>query len=312
MLSTSSYAGLGDYVSSKIKGHIFQGAAEEAKEDLITGNANTRKDCSTLTGYGAPVAKRPFNKEELIEVCRAGYVLQHSSSTKGALWVAEYLRPDGIFGDEPRSNDFKPDPAITTQGRATLGDYKGSGYDRGHYAPAADFSRSAEQMADSFFLSNMGPQEPSVNRGVWAEIEKFTRKRASRTDKGLFVVTGPVFKLGNGEHLATKVASACPSNNVEPGCARTFEKTYATVGRKKVFVPDAYYKVILDPTTGSTYAFVVPNMPLPSEKHARIDPWLRSIKEVEDLTGLTFFPKIPQSSREKIISVYPRLGQDRR
>lgn len=300
-----------EFNPSKYVDKIAERVLEDLGGDKGSAKANTRKDCTALTGYGAPAFKRPMNGDELHVVCRAGYVLQHSSLTKGAVWVAEYLQPEAIYGDEPRTNDFKPDPAVPTKGRATLGDYKGSGYDRGHYAPAADFSRDAEQMADSFFLSNMGPQEPTFNRGVWAEIEKFARKRASRSNKGLYVITGPVFALGKGQHVATKVASACPSKAVEPGCNRTFEKSYATIGRKEVFVPDAYFKVILDPSTGATWGFIVPNMPMAKERNMRIDPWLHSVKEVEEKTGLTFFPNIPPAAREKAISTFPTLGRPR-
>lgn len=295
--SASANQNVTDLFGPMLKEKAARAFGMDVTEVRPTEAANTRKDCTALTGYGAPVYKRAAPKDEFHLVCRAGYLLQHSVTTKGAVWVAEYLQPHAIYGDEPRTNDFKPDPAVPTRGRATLGDYKGSGYDRGHYAPAADFSQDAGQMADSFFLSNMGPQEPSMNRGVWAEIEKFARKRASRSSKGLFIVTGPVFAMNGGRYVATKTASACPSKFKEPNCEKTFEKTYATVGRKEVFVPDAWFKVILDPSTGTTWAFVVPNMEMPKERNMRIDPWLHSVKEVEDKTGLTFFPGIPAASR---------------
>lgn len=89
-----------------------------------------------------------------------------------------------------RGDDFRPDPEIPT-GSATPQDYTRSGYDRGHLAPAADMSFSAKAMSESFYMSNMSPQAPQFNRGIWSKLEKQVRHFATR-EKRIVVVTGPI------------------------------------------------------------------------------------------------------------------------
>ena len=86
-----------------------------------------------------------------------------------------------------RTNDFREDQINVSTGTAYLEDYRGSGYDRGHLAPAEDFEWSAEAMSDSFFMSNMSPQDPSFNRGIWKRLENRVRTWALEND-GIYVV----------------------------------------------------------------------------------------------------------------------------
>ena len=117
-----------------------------------------------------------------------------------------------------RGDDFRPDPAVPT-GSATPQDYTRSGYDRGHLAPAADMSFSAKAMSESFYMSNMSPQAPQFNRGIWSKLEKQVRHFATK-EKRIVVVTGPILPA---------------------------EKNI-TIGANKVTVPQYYYKVIYDTT----------------------------------------------------------------
>ena len=73
-----------------------------------------------------------------------------------------------------RTDRFRSDPKIPTRS-ATTADYRRSGYDRGHLAPAADMAFSVQTMTDSFFMSNMSPQKPAFNRGIWKELEALVR-----------------------------------------------------------------------------------------------------------------------------------------
>jgi endonuclease G len=92
-----------------------------------------------------------------------------------------------------RKDNFRSDPKVKT-GSAALSDYKGSGYDRGHLAPAADFKWSATAMSESFYMSNMSPQVPGFNRGIWKNIESTVRNWAVENDE-IYIVTGPVLIL---------------------------------------------------------------------------------------------------------------------
>src|SRR5690606_14328696 len=90
-----------------------------------------------------------------------------------------------------RTDNFRPDPKIAS-GTATNADYLRSGYDRGHLAPAADMGWSIASMSESFYFSNMSPQMPGFNRGIWSQLEKLMRTWAIEYGN-IFLATGPVF-----------------------------------------------------------------------------------------------------------------------
>ena len=106
-----------------------------------------------------------FVQHTLYEVIRA-----YSEAHEQAYWVYYYLKPDYIHGPAQRSDRFKPDPKVKT-GSATLGDYKGSGYDRGHLCPAAAMRIDQTAMDETFYFSNMSPQKHVFNGGKWKELE---------------------------------------------------------------------------------------------------------------------------------------------
>lgn len=116
------------------------------------------------------------------------YTLAYSEENEQAYGVYYQLTPELINGTQSRTDDFRADPAVST-GSASLNDYKGSGYDRGHLCPAADMALNKTSMSESFFLSNMSPQVPGFNRGIWSSVEDQVRKWALAFD-GLDVATG--------------------------------------------------------------------------------------------------------------------------
>src|SRR5690606_30581000 len=130
-----------------------------------------------------------------------------------AEWVYYLLAPSMIQGAFDRTDDFRPDPAVST-GSAELHDYVGSGFDRGHLAPAADMKVSHTAMSESFYLSNMSPQAPSFNRGGWKKLESLIRNWVLAEGQ-MFVVTGSIFRDNLG-----------------------------VIGRNQVTVPSYYYKVV--------------------------------------------------------------------
>jgi endonuclease G len=165
-----------------------------------------------------------------------------------------------------RTNDFRPDPKIST-GSATPQDYKRSGYDRGHLAPAADMAFSEEAMSQSFYMSNMCPQVRGFNVGVWRELEELTRDWAKKF-RHLYVVTGPVLN-----------------------------KPYIDwIGENEVAVPHAFYKVLLDLSEPELkgIAWIIPNevTEMPLTKYAT------TIDEVEELTGIDFFAELMDEKLE--------------
>lgn len=197
-----------------------------------------------------------------------GYTLSYNEEYEIANWVAYELTREEVLGEEERGDDFREDKSVST-GSAKLNDYKGSGYDRGHMAPAADFKWSAEAMSDTFFLSNMAPQDPSFNRGIWGDLEAAVRTMAY--DNGsVYVVTGPVLTDG----------------------------PYKTIGDSEVAVPNYFYKAILDYSEPEIKAigFVLPN----EGSSKSLSSYAASINDVEEITGLDFFPALPDSQEEEI------------
>ncbi len=197
-------------------------------------------------------------------VCRPGYALLHNNATRIPDWVAEEITVEGIEGVAVRRDNFKADPELTEGARAELKDYSGSGFDRGHQAPAADYKSLQTLMDESFFLSNMAPQVGRCfNRGVWRVLEEQVRDWV-RTRERLIVFTGPVYS-----DPPRTIADFKP------------EKPSALVA-----VPEAFFKIVYDPERGRVLAFLIPN-----EKLCKRDPkeFAVPIDEIEELTGIDFF-----------------------
>ena len=114
------------------------------------------------------------------QISHLGYTLSYNEKHEQASWVAYELTAGELRGTIARTDNFKADASVTT-GSASLADYRGSGFDRGHLAPAADMKWSREVMSESFFMSNMSPQEPGFNRGIWKKLEGKVRDWANAT-----------------------------------------------------------------------------------------------------------------------------------
>lgn len=191
------------------------------------------------------------------------YIMAYDEETEQAEWVLHRLTDTYIYqGDARRTDDFRQDDLVSS-GSASLDDYARSGYDRGHLAPAADFKWDDEAMSESFFMSNMSPQLPGFNRGIWKQLEELTRDWAVN-EKDMYIVSGPVFK-----------------------------DSLKYIGPNKVAIPDYYYKVILEvsPPGYKAIGFIFPHekskMPL---LHFAV-----SVDSVESFTGIDFFPALPDS-----------------
>ncbi|QEN03652.1 DNA/RNA non-specific endonuclease [Thiospirochaeta perfilievii] len=196
------------------------------------------------------------------------YSLQYNEEYEQADWVYYRLTKDMVYGDEKRRDSFKVDSDIET-GSAALKDYKSSGFDRGHLVPAADMKISKKAMSESFYMSNMSPQRPGFNRGIWKKLESFVRFWAVENEE-LYIVTGPVFT----------------------------EETYLTIGENRVGIPEYFYKVILDYKGEEIKAigFLLPN----KKSSIPIMKYALSVNDIEDLTGIDFFYNLPDDIEEFI------------
>lgn len=213
--------------------------------------------CPQHTVWGAPQITQEGNNQYL---CRQGYAVNYNYATKVAYYVVEVIRPENLVRNAARKDDFREDTEVPAQFRATLKDYVGSGLDRGHMAPAADFMNSVEMMSQSFLLTNMMPQNPGNNRGIWKYTEEMTRFYAQKYNTPMYVITGTIFDK----------SSPVFGNNVR--------------------VPSYLYKIVIDPKNVRSIAFLYPNQKLDPKT---IESYVVSIAQIEAYTGINFSPAIP-------------------
>lgn len=214
-------------------------------------------------------------------VYRDGFVLEHSSEWKVPYWVCEHLTPDELGGNLRRADDFRADEALPQGLRAELKDYKYSGYDRGHQAPAGNQTRDARLKSETFFLSNMVPQNGNQNRVFWAHLEAVVRSWAEDgIATNVKVITGPVF------HTTEDLANGY--------------SVVETIGSNAVGVPKAIFKIVHGRVDGSprVVAFSAPNRPIPGG--SRFADYIVSVAELETLTGYNFMPDLEPGDRVKL------------
>lgn len=209
------------------------------------------------------------------------FVILHDNAKKVPVWVTYHLSREALQGTEERSDDFRPDSALPAGQRAELADYRNSGYDRGHMAPAADFKRSAAAMSETFLLSNMAPQRPRLNREIWARLEDQVRTLA-RSHGSIWVFTGALYLDNAG-------LPSAPSAFIGPG---------------RVAVPTHFYKAILcEHADGSRemFAFLMRNnlQALPGQPR----DYAVSVARIQQLSGLDFFAELSDAEEARLEAI---------
>lgn len=207
-------------------------------------------------------ARKPVRLKAL---CYDAFAVLHSGATKTPVYVAERINKADLLDavGEKRTNRFFADARLPSADRASLDDYKGSGYARGHMAPAANMG-NPRAMAQSFSLANTVPQAPRNNSGAWAGIEKATRKYVMRAQGDVYVITGPVF-----------------------------DRSRATIGPGAVVVPSHLFKLVYDPHTGRAWAHWLENA-----EDARAGRPI-DYRELVRRTEIDFLPGVVISEREQ-------------
>jgi len=195
------------------------------------------------------------------------YTLSYNETHEQANWVHYELNPSFLRGSTPRTDSFKSDPLVTTNS-ATKSDYKGSGYERGHLAPAADMKYNSIAISESFYMSNMSPQNPSFNRGIWKRLESLVRGWGEKFD--IFVSTAGVLSSDN----------------------------LGTVGRNRVTIPSKYYKVIYAPDKSIMIGFLLSN----TKQSGSLSSYVVSVDKIESLTGIDFFSELPDNIEDELES----------
>ena len=193
----------------------------------------------------------------LRELYYDSFAILHSGNTRTPVFVAQRLNRASVAdADEKRTNKFFADARLPRAERAELSDYKGSGYARGHMAPAGDMP-NVTAMAQSFSLANMVPQNQRQNSGRWAKIEKDTRHYVMRAKGDVFVITGPFFGPGS-----------------------------TSVGANQVGVPTHIFKLVYDAEAKKAWAHWQQN-----SDDARAGPPI-SYSELEQRVGMKLLPGV--------------------
>ncbi|GAA0548652.1 endonuclease G [Rhizomicrobium palustre] len=216
---------------------------------------------------GLPVLKSGGDPEP-IAVCHQGYAVAFNPDSRVPYWVIERVPKAQLSGKAKRSNKFLPDPALGDASPVDA-DYRASGYDRGHQAPAGDFKSSQPMTNESFFFSNMAPQVgKDFNRGIWRILETDVRSWILCGDRPeLYIITGPVFDE---------------------------KEKWIPKGKQRVRVPDGFFKVIYDPTRKRALGMLLPNKALDTDT---LPQYAVAIKTIEQRTGLVFFPALNKRSQ---------------
>lgn len=200
-------------------------------------------------------------------VCQySGFTSYFNPETHIPNCVAYEIIESETTGDEPRKKSFEADHTI--DGCAESSDYRNSGYDRGHMAPAADMKWSKEAMEESFLMTNICPQVKSLNSGIWHRLEQRVREWAAR-DSSIIVVCGPIFTPG---------------------------KPVEQIGEIGVAVPHRFFKALYAPGRNIGIAFIFDNDKVKGE----LRKYAVTIDSVERETGLDLFYNLPDDIENEV------------
>lgn len=188
------------------------------------------------------------------------FTLSYNEPYEQAEWVAYLLKKEHLTRDRRKRPFFIEDPKVKSKS-ADWRNYKGSGYDRGHLCPAGDRRFSEQAYNETFYTSNISPQDRDFNAGVWNRLELQVRDWAQRYNE-LFIVTGGVLKPDLKE-----------------------------IGNEYVDVPRYYYKIIArgKPNDPKILAFLF----LGKESTKPLRQFVVSVDDIEKRTGIDFFENLP-------------------
>jgi endonuclease G len=257
---------LGYYIGLNPMGWLSEESAESAF--IFKKKGAVRRSCE---GIEIPRTLKDV-PERVLE--KSNYTVSFNRETNIPNWVAWSIASDELIERESRSNNFQPDPELPVHEAVTTDDYKNSGYDRGHMCPAADNKYHWRAMDESFYMTNICPQNHNLNAGVWSTLEQQCRRWA-HGDTVVHVVCGPIL-YGN--------------------------QAPRYIGEKhKVRVPDAFFKVVLKgyeqgvPQGGG---FIFEN----KAGKKSLSHYDCTINEVEEITGIDFFYHLADKEEERIES----------
>jgi len=256
------YDGRNEYEERDRKRH-----RHDRNDDEWQDERRDERPAESGKGYELPA---PLKSADEMILKRAGYTSSYNKRLKVASWVAWHLTADHTSGPHKRKGvEYLEDMDVPAP-RSEKSDYWNTGWDRGHQCPSGDNKWSREAQQQCFLYSNMCPQNHDLNGGDWNDLEIKCRTWAQRFGD-IYIATGPIFR------------------SQQP----------RTVGRNKVGIPDAFYKVVLcmrgEP---KAIGFIYEN----KSGHSSIQSHAMSVDEVEKETGIDFFYNLPDDVEKQVES----------
>lgn len=193
----------------------------------------------------------------------------YSEHFKNTIWAVHQLEREQVLGHQKRTNDYRVDNRVSKRVLPT--NYRRTGFDRGHLVPASDMRKNFSSMTQTFFMTNMAPQRPEFNRGIWSVLEKKIRRDfvATRQKDNVFIYTGMILS----DKLPTLPCEAA--------------------------IPEWFYKIIYNQTTHTISSYLIDNHRYSSSE---LDSFRVSVDRIEALTGLDFFSFLPKLKEDQLES----------
>jgi endonuclease G len=205
----------------------------------------------------APYGQLQVSKPDATLICRQGYFTLHDNVAKVPVWTSWTVTPQTVNGCVPRSNAFVADASLPANKRSDPKDYAGNGYDQGHIANDAHQSWDQQVEYESFLMSNMAPQLPGLNRGIWKLLESATGAWTFTRQHTLLVYAGSIYNTA----------------------------TDKKIGADQVDVPDAFFKIVIDENTKEVLAFLFPHKENQGNDLTVVQV---TVADVEKASGITF------------------------
>ena len=240
----------------------------------MTAHADDLTQCSqSFYGGVYPEFTNTKLSNKTQALCMDGFAVMHSGVSRTPLWSAEYLDRNRLQQAKQidREDSFHEESKLPTSARASLSDYSGSGYDRGHLAPNANMANRSQQY-DSFSLANIAPQSPRNNRYIWRNIESATRYLTQQYGE-VYTITGVAFTNKKTKQLANRV-----------------------------LVPSHFFKAVYIPATNQAGVYFAPN-----DESERID--IISVDELTTQIGIDVLPVLDAQTKAQAFDLPLKAGE---
>ena len=246
-----------------------------AGNQIIGCSGEESSDLPSFRGWKYAI-EVPDSKTDKIVISHTGFTVSYNPDTNCPSWVAWNLAKEEVeLKNVPRSDKFLPDPDLLPEYRVVTSDYTGSGYDRGHMCPAADMRWSEDAMRDCFYMSNICPQIPVLNRQWWEHTEEACRRWAV-SEGSVYICCGPIY---------------------DPDLVPIYIRKSHSIR-----VPDGFFKVVLSLRPGHEKAigFIYSN----TDSRQPMEDVAMTVDNVEEAVGMDFFYYLPDSLESRLEAEY--------